>query len=142
MDVEGLFQKPAIDFLLIADRAEVINGKLYLMGGAWDHITVGDLSQPISFYLALGIVIPWNATNEHHQLRLTVQDADGGGLAQLDGQFVAGRPPHLTTGSQQRVLFAAGLNVVLPRAGTYEAVAYLNGTEARRTGFQADVGQH
>ena len=107
--MEELAQHPEIDFLMIADRAEAINGKLYVMGGAWDTISVPDLSVPISFSVALGINIPWNATNEPHRLRLLVQDADGGGLAEFEAEFVAGRPPHLALGSLQRMLFAAGV---------------------------------
>ena len=45
--MDQLDQKPTIDFLLIADRAEVVSGKLYMMGGAWDHITITDLGQPV-----------------------------------------------------------------------------------------------
>jgi hypothetical protein len=138
--MDQLDQKPTIDFLLIADRAEVVNGKLYLMGGAWDHITITDLSQPVTFSVALGILIPWNATNEMHRMRLVVEDADGGMLAELQGELVAGRPPHLTAGSPQRVLFAAGVGVLLPRAGTYAIVAYLDNEESRRSIFNASAG--
>jgi hypothetical protein len=52
---------------------------------------------------------------------------------------VAGRPPHLTLGSLQRMLFAAGVTVLLPRPGVYAIVALLNGRESRRTTFQAAV---
>jgi hypothetical protein len=137
--MEEIAQHPEIDFLMIADRAEAINGKLYVMGGAWDTISVPDLGLPISFSVALGINIPWNATNEPHRLRLLVQDADGGGLAEFEAEFVAGRPPHLALGSLQRMLFAAGVTVLLPRPGVYAVVAFLNGREARRTIFQAAV---
>ena len=34
-----LNRRPEIDYLLVADRAEVVSGKLYLMGGSWDRIT-------------------------------------------------------------------------------------------------------
>ena len=137
--MEGMGGRPEIDFLLIADRAEAINGKLYMMGGAWDHITVADPSQPISFSIALGINIPWNATNERHRLRLLVQDADGGTLAELEGEFVAGRPPHLTAGAMQRVLFATAAAMRIPGPGTCAVLAYLNGAEARRTTFQVTL---
>ena len=128
-------QRPEIDFLLIADRAEAINGKLYMMGGAWDHITVPDLRAPISFSIAMGILIPWTATNEHHRMRIAVQDTDGHSLAELDGELVAGRPPHLEAGTQQRLLFATTFGVVLPRPGRYAVVVFLNEREAKRTGF-------
>ncbi len=137
--MDQIAQRPDIDFLIIADRAETINGKLYMMGGAWDHISLGNPGQPITFSIALGINIPWNATNEPHRLRLLVQDADGGMLAEMEGEFVAGRPPHLSAGSVQRVLFATSAAMLLPGPGSCAVVAYLNGREARRTGFQATL---
>ncbi|HMA33833.1 MAG TPA: hypothetical protein VKY74_05070, partial [Chloroflexia bacterium] len=118
-------QRPDVDFLIIADRAEAINGKLYMMGGAWDNVGVPDLSQPIAFSIALGILIPWNATNERHRMKLAVQDADGASLAELEGELVAGRPPHLTIGSEQRLLFATTFGVLLPRTGAYTVAVYL-----------------
>ena len=133
-------QLPAIDFLLIADRAEAINGKLYLMGGAWDSISIADLNAPITFSLALGILIPWHATNERHRMRLVVQSAAGLKLAELDGELVAGRPPHLEAGTQQRLLFATNFGIVLPHAGPYAIIVYLNEREAKRTGFTVQVG--
>ncbi|HUS14017.1 MAG TPA: hypothetical protein VM536_03270 [Chloroflexia bacterium] len=132
-------QNPSVDFLLIADRAEVVGGKLYLMGGAWEHITVVDASQPVSFSIALGINIPWNATNERHRMRLQVQDADGASLAELDGELVAGRPPHLSAGSPQRLLFATTFGIMVPHPGLFAIVVALNGVEARRTTFDVAV---
>ncbi len=130
---------PAIDFLLIADRAEAINGKLYLMGGAWDSISIADLNAPITFSLALGILIPWQATNERHRMRLVVQSAAGLTLAELDGELVAGRPPQLEAGTQQRLLFATTFGVLLPHPGAYAVIVYLNEREAKRTGFTVQV---
>src|SRR5690242_16854757 len=124
--MDELMQHPEVDFLIIADRAEAINGKLYMMGGAWDQNGIANPAQPIAFSVALGINIPWNATNERHALRLVVQDADGATLAELQGEFVAGRPPHLSAGTVQRVLFSTNVGVVIPRPGSCAVVAYLN----------------
>jgi len=32
-----------LDFLILADRAEAVNGKLYLLGGAWDRLGLTSL---------------------------------------------------------------------------------------------------
>ena len=53
-----------IDFLLLADRAEVLNGKLYLMGGAWDRRQIRDIDSPVSLTIVVGVLVPWNLTNE------------------------------------------------------------------------------
>jgi hypothetical protein len=35
--------KIGLDYLLVADGAQVVGGKLYLLGGGWDRLTVPDL---------------------------------------------------------------------------------------------------
>ncbi|HEY7778671.1 MAG TPA: hypothetical protein VIC85_00535 [Ktedonobacterales bacterium] len=129
--------QPEIDFLILADRAEVLNGKLYLMGGAWDQIGVADFARPLTFSLAVGLVIPWNATNVDHTLELSLLDEDGNALFQWSGGFKTGRPTELPQGASQHSILAFTVSVVLPHAGTYRAEAHLNHTSDRATAFVA-----
>jgi hypothetical protein len=125
-----------VDFLILADYGEVLGGKLYLMGGAWDRMGVRDPTQPMRFCIALGMLVPWNATNQPHTFRVTLEDADG----QLQGtlvesSFVTGRPPELAPGSTQRVLVAVNSLSAPPPAGEYAVVASIDGQERRRVSF-------
>jgi len=125
-----------IDFLVLADYAEAVNGKLYLMGGAWDRIGVRDASQPMRFGVALAILVPWTATNQNHALRLTLEDADGSERGMLvESTFVTGRPPELAPGSTQRVLLAVNSLMPPPPAAEYALVAAIDGEERRRVIF-------
>jgi hypothetical protein len=125
-----------IDFLVLADYAEAVNGKLYLMGGAWDRIGVRDASQPMRFGVALAILVPWTATNQNHTLRLTLEDADGSERGMLvESTFVTGRPPELSPGSTQRVLLAVNSLMPPPPPAEYALVAAINGDERRRVIF-------
>ena len=127
-----------VDFLILADRVETVNGKLYAMGAAWDQIGVVDFAQPVSLSIAIGVMVPWGATNREHQVRLTIRDADGQPLEfRIDATFVTGRPPHLN-GETQRVLFSIpATSVVLPAPGGYELVAEVDGAELKVTRFRA-----
>lgn len=130
----GALARPSIDFLILADRAEAISGKLYLMGGAWDRLSVQDFDQshPLSF--AIGILVPWNATNQVHGLRIVLQDADGHDLFQFQGQITTGRPPWAVTGQTQRVVLALpAVPVRFPKPGTYIIRAYINDEPDKRT---------
>ena len=40
--------KPEVDFLVLADHAEVVGGKLYMMGGGWDIRRIEDFSKPFN----------------------------------------------------------------------------------------------
>jgi hypothetical protein len=127
-----------VDFLLLADRAEVINGKLYAMGAAWDRLGIGDFSKPVPISVALGVLVPWSSTNQSHRVELTLRDADGSPVEfRVEADFVAGRPPILN-GETQRVLLAIpGASVVLPRPGGYALAAAVDGVEMKVVRFTA-----
>lgn len=92
--------------LILADFAEAINGKLYIMGGGWS-ITK---PEPGPMALALKLEVPWNEANMRHSLLIELVDADGQPVmtAPDDGEpqptkvqveFEVGRPPGLTPGT-------------------------------------------
>lgn len=132
--------RPYVDFLIIADRVEAINGKLYMMGGAWDSYTSTDLAQPARFGIAVAVNVPWGSTNESHALRLRLDDADGQTSAPpINIEFQVGRPPLLPPGSEQRLVWAINGDFPLPRTGAYSLVASLDGRDERRTVFQVQT---
>lgn len=134
-------EAPLIEFLLLADRAEAINGKLYLMGGAWDRLSIADFDQPANFSLALGVLVPWMATNEQYQLTIAVENEDGSMLEELSAGLVQGRPPHAVVGQSFRVLLALNGQWKFPSAGTYRITVRLSSGDTKSTSFyvaQAD----
>jgi hypothetical protein len=132
---------PSVEFLLPADRAEVIQGKLYMMGGGWDRITVADFGQPVALGLAMAVIVPWHATDRQHSFAVAFQTLDGEVLSALEGHFTVGRPPLLEPGASQRAMVAVNGTVQLPTAGTYAAVVSVNGRESARITFRAIAGQ-
>lgn len=130
-----------IDFLLLADRAEAINGKLYTLGAAWDRIGVNDFTKPLNISVALGVLVPWNATNQNHKVTLTLRDADGNLIDfRIDATFIAGRPAFLN-GETQRVLLAVPTaSVILPGPGTYALAASINDIDLKVVRFSAVAG--
>jgi uncharacterized protein DUF6941 len=137
-----VFDQPEVDFIILADRAEAIKGKLYMMGGVWDQIGVVDFSKPVAFSIALGILIPWNATNIDHTLRVHLLDEDGTQLFGIDGGFKAGRPPQLPQGGSQHDVLAITVSALLPKPGAYTVEATINGTTRRVTSFYAFDAPH
>ena len=137
-----MFDQPEVDFLILADRAEAVNGKLYLMGGAWDQIGVVDFAKPVAFSIALGILIPWNATNQDHTLRVQLLDEDGTRLFAMDGGFRAGRPPQLPQGGAQHNVLAITVSALLPKPGAYSVEATINDGASRTTSFFAHQAPH
>jgi hypothetical protein len=131
-----------LDFMLVADRAEAVNGKLYLLGGGWDRITLAQFPGQANFDVALGVVVGYTETNERHEFSLTLQDDDNQVvLGPVSGQFELGRPPGLKPAQAQRFIVAVRGPFPLPEPGCYHWVVALDGRQAGRTTFWADPMQ-
>lgn len=131
---------PEVEFLILAEHAEAIHGKLYLMGGAWETIHVARFDQPVTLSLAAGIQVPWHATNIHHGVVVSVQTADGEVLAAEQHPIMMGRPAHIEPGTSQRALLVLQMSVVLPRPDRYVVMAAIDETPQARVAFRAVPG--
>ncbi len=87
-----------IDYLLLAEHAEVTGSKLYLMGGGWDTMNVPDVPAHVRLNLAAGVRVGWDETNTTIPLVVRVDDDDAQEVFRLDGQMNVGRPPQLLAG--------------------------------------------
>jgi hypothetical protein len=123
--------------VILAEHAEVIHGKLYLMGGGWDNITVQDFQAPLILPLAVSILVPWPATNRPHTEEVSVQTADAEVLAEQHRHLTVGRPAEIEPGTSQRSLLVLRVPVRLPGPGRYVALASVNGTSETRVAFRA-----
>jgi hypothetical protein len=123
---------PTIDFLILADRAEIHDGKLYLMGGVIDRMySVAD-PPVVNFYVAIGLEIPWNATNQPMDIHLSFQTEEGTEVAHMNWEMTAGRPPILRAGDVQRAALASPpLVLQVPGVGKYVVIGRLNEQEKR-----------
>ncbi len=101
--------------MLLADSAEVVNGKLYIMGGGWS-ITGPD---PVPSAIAVKIVAPWSPADKKHNLKLELMDSnsrpvsvptpEGPQAVILGGEFLAKHGDTVVEGTQLDVPFAVNL---------------------------------
>jgi hypothetical protein len=131
MDVD--LQEPDADYLILADRAEVLNGKLYMMGGAFDQIGLLDLQQPVPLYAVLGLIIPWNHANRRIPLVLQIEDEDGGEIFKMEAAMVTGRPPDAIPGQAFRSTITTAFLCTFPKAGSYRISARFADTSTKKT---------
>jgi hypothetical protein len=90
--------------MLLADAAQAIDGKLYILGGGWS--VIGPMPSPSA--IALKIDVPWDQANKKHKWDLSLLDGDGQPVLvstpqgeqpiQISGEFEVGRPPGVTPG--------------------------------------------
>jgi hypothetical protein len=91
--------------MLLADAAQAVEGKLFVLGGGWS--VTGP--QPVPSGIAIKIEVPWNDANRNHSWELVLTDADGrpveaptpAGVQQVrvNGNFEVGRPPGVMEGT-------------------------------------------
>jgi hypothetical protein len=101
--------------MLLADAAQAVNGKLYILGGGWS-ITG---PQPTPSAIAIKIGVPWDRANIPHTLRLDLLNEDGRPVMvqtpmgeramQINSRFEVGRPPGLTPGTDLDVALAINI---------------------------------
>lgn len=101
--------------LLLADAAQAVNGKLYVLGGGWSLTG----PEPSAMALAVKIEVPWDRANIKHRWLLQLLDEDGAAVElpslaadaatqpiRIEGEFEAGRPAGLKAGTPLDVTLA------------------------------------
>jgi hypothetical protein len=112
--------------MMLADAAQAVGGKLYILGGGWS-ITSPD---GIPSAIALKIEVPWDEANRQHRFSLTLVNADGQPVQiktpegekpiELHGNLEVGRPAGLTPGTPLDSVAAFNFGPIpLPPGGRY-----------------------
>ncbi len=93
--------------ILLADAAQSVGGKLYILGGGWTVINPG----PVKMAVAIKLEVPWSRSNEPIPWLVDIVDADGQPLnvpsppdgqerpVRIGGEVEVGRPPGLRKGT-------------------------------------------
>jgi hypothetical protein len=135
-----------VEWLILADAAQVVGNKLYLMGGGWDKLTV-NTPFPVDqrCALAFALRVTWNETNQKHAFEIEILSEDAAteqprSLMKAGGQFELGRPPGISPGQDQRFQMALDMTLKIDGPGTKTIVARVAGQELRRVSFNVNQG--
>jgi hypothetical protein len=119
--------------MMLADHAQVSDGKLFITGGGWSSAGPG----PIPCGIALLFHVPWQRTNTRTVFTLRLLDEDGRAVAapepggaqaiQAGGQIEAVRPAGLTPGTEINVPVAFNTVLQLPPARRFSWVLEIDG---------------
>lgn len=127
-----------IHSLMLADSAQAVDGKLYILGGAWNVLRFPEFPAQLIVGIAVAVDVDWNETNQRHHLEVHFENADGQAMdPRISAEFEAGRPPGAVAGTDLRIVFAVNGPLIVPSPGSYSAVASVGGRELSRSRFQA-----
>jgi hypothetical protein len=120
--------------LMLADAAQVAEGKLHVLGAGWTFTG----PQPTPFAVAGIIEVPWHLANQQHSFRFDLIDQQGNPVhvetpegeqpLHFEGHFEVGRMPGLQAGTG--ILFPFAINsgpIPLDPGGHYEWRLLING---------------
>src|SRR5690349_6227623 len=135
-------ERVSVEWLILADSAQVVGGKLFLLGGGWDVLTVNtDFPLNKRCAVAASFRVPWNDTNTPQDIEIEICTEDRRDtLIKANGQIEVGRPPGIPEGSVQRAQIAADMALTFPGPGTYEIVARINGEDKGHVPFRVVPG--
>jgi hypothetical protein len=113
--------------MLLADAAQAVEGKLFVLGGGWSVCG----PDPTPMALAIKIEVPWDQANVRHECRIVLLDSDGTPVeletpegpkpVEVTSEFEVGRPPGLRPGTPIDLPLALNFGPLpLPPEGRYE----------------------
>ena len=113
-----------MDFLILADGAQVSGDKLYVLGGGWTIVWARDFPVTHPASLGIGMMVDWQETNQKHSIEVVLMSGDGEILGEplVKGDFEVGRPPGIPQGQAQRFMITADVKLSLETPGPYEIV--------------------
>jgi hypothetical protein len=120
--------------VMLADSAQAIEGKLFILGGGWS--ITGPAPTPSA--LAAYIEVSWDLSNHRHTWQFDLLDSDGQPVMietpvgqqpmVLQGEFEVGRPPGITPGTGLGMPLAINLGPIPLQPGSrYEWRLSING---------------
>jgi hypothetical protein len=120
--------KAELDFVILADRADVLNGKLYMMGGCWGKVTI-PVPAALPMSLAMRVFIPRGCPERTFRVDVALEGgAEGTGLVPGSLRFELAHEARTT---DAQVVVGLPVVLTLPSAGPYTLRAVLDGANEK-----------
>ena len=117
-----------VDFAFLADAAEVVNGKLYVMGGAID--TIWAPAVPVTHHhlaFVLRLFFSPAEVGRTHRVEIHIVDEDGKRIASISGDLSVGEQPHVPLGWAKGFLTVLSFaNLAFEKFGDYSFEVLVN----------------
>lgn len=105
-----------LEYLFLADKAEGINGKLYLLGGGIENVHLLTIPSLATYDLAMSVKFDRAETGDH-DFHLALEDAEGKVVLGPFQSVLSAAAP--TEGPESRVMLIVTGPFPVPQAGSY-----------------------
>lgn len=126
----------AVECFMLADAAQVVDGKLFVLGGAVTRVQAP--SFPFIYFVTLPTLlrVPWNFSEVQHTLSISGLDERGESVIPPNETLLPGgqRPPEAIEGDDLKLIAVIAVGpAVFPREGQYRFTLLMDGVEVATT---------
>jgi hypothetical protein len=127
-----------IEYALLADAAQAVGGKIYVLGGGWNMFRSPSFPAPVQLAIAIGLGFTFNEIGIKYPLNVVIADETGVPIVpEMKGQVETGQPAaDVPKTASVKIPVAININMSLPHAGTY-GIVVTAGTSTAQLSFEA-----
>lgn len=132
-----------INFVMLADAAQAMGGKLFILGGDWN--TYRSAAYPVNIQLAVAFSVSFTSNEVGIKYPMKIVIADEAGIPivpEIQGQVEVGPPAEeLPKGISPKLPFALNVGLQIPRPGKYQVVVSVGSSKASVSFDAIFIGQ-
>jgi hypothetical protein len=126
-----------IEFVMLADAVESVNGKLYVMGGGWSQLNFPQYPAPARIGIAISFLLEPADAEKAHPFQVTVLNpTEAAVLPPIHGQVEV---KQVDSSSTTRAFVTINSNVQIPMPGTYQVVVVGAPSDRKKLTFNAKL---
>ena len=127
-----------IEFALLADAAQAVGGKVFVLGGGWNLFRAASYPAPVQLAIAIGLGFSPDEVGIKYPLNVVIADEAGVPVVpEMKGQVETGQPaPDVPKTASVKIPVAININMSLPHPGTY-GIVVTAGSSTAQLSFEA-----
>jgi hypothetical protein len=127
-----------IEFALLADAAQAVGGKVFVLGGGWNLFRAASYPAPVQLAIAIGLGFTSDEVGIKYPLNVVIADEAGVPVVpEMKGQVETGQPaPDVPKTASVKIPVAININMSLPHPGTY-GIVVTAGSSTAQLSFEA-----
>lgn len=127
-----------IEYALLADAAQAVGGKIFVLGGGWNLFRSPNFPAPVQLAVAVGLGFTFDEVGSKYPLSVVIADEAGVPIIpEIKGQVETGQSaPDVPRTATIKIPVAINVNLSLPHPGTY-GIVVTAGTSTAQLSFEA-----